>query len=507
MRLLRRNALGVYAVYGATIVSGLVVTPIAIHSLGTEGFGLWSFIGSITIYLTLLDFGLGPSVVRFTAEARGRRAPEDTNRLASVALVLYGVIGLATLLLGVAIAWLVPLLIDVPDELVGESRLAAFLVVLSLVVRFPLGLFYNLLGGHQRFDVQNLGNFVGTIAYAALVAILLPRGGGIVLLAALTLGVTLFRLTLPLFWLRREFPELRLSRSYVTRREVKELTAVSTSNFLIHLANKVVFSTDVVVVGIVLGAEAAALYAVPAKLFQLAFGLCSVGAILMFPAFAEHEGAQEAERQRRLLLVGLRGSIAAGLVVALPLLLIPDLVIEAWLRDDGFGESTPVLSLLAIVILVHQPIYLLTNFLIARGRQNEIARALIVGTVLNVVLSVALLEAVGLWGVALATLVADCALVLYVVPRLAAPAAGITPGAFARATLRPLLPAAAAGIPLVAVARAFDTDSLLTLAPIGVGWVALCALAIWRFGLDPGERDVLQRTLRGGRGAAAPEPL
>jgi O-antigen/teichoic acid export membrane protein len=507
VRLLRRNALGVYAVYGATIVSGLVVTPITLHALGDETFGIWSFIGAVTIYLTLLDFGLGPSVVRFTAEARGRRAPEDTNRLASVALVLYGVIGLATLLLGAAISWLVPLLIDTPDELVGESRLAAFLVTLSLVVRFPLGLFYNLLGGHQRFDVQNLGNFIGTIVYAALVVVLLPRGGGIVLLAALTLGVTLFRLTLPLLWLRREFPELRLSRSYVTRREVRELTAVSTSNFLVHLANKVVFSTDVVVVGLVLGAEATALYAIPAKLFQLAFGLCSVGAILLFPAFAEHEGAQEAERQRRLLLVGLRGAIAAGLVVALPLLLIPDLVIEAWLRDDGFGESSPVLALLAVVILVHQPIYLLTNFLIARARQNEIARALIVGTALNVALSVALLEAVGIWGVALATLLVDCALLAYVVPVLAAPAAGIRPAAFARATLRPLLPAAAAGIPLVAVARALDTDSLLTLAPVGIGWVALCAFAIWRFGLDGGEREVLARTLRGGRGAAAPEPL
>ena len=507
MRFLRRNALGVYAVYGATIVSGLVVTPITLHALGEEAFGIWAFIGSITIYLTLLDFGLGPSVVRFTAEARGRGAPEDTNRLASVALVLYGAIGIVTLALGVVISWLVPVLIETPDDLVGESRLAAFLITLSLVVRFPLGLFYNLLGGHQRFDVQNLGNFIGTIAYAALVAVLIPRGGGIVLLAVLTLGITLFRLTLPLFWLRREFPELRLSRDYVSRREIRELASVSTSNFLVHIANKVVFSTDVVVVGIVLGATATAFYAVPAKLFQLAFGLCSVGAVLMFPAFAQHEGAQEEERQRRLLLVGLRGSIAAGLVVALPLLLIPDLVIEAWLREDTFEESTAVMALLAVVVLVHQPIYLLTNYLIARARQNEIARTLIVGVVLNVVLSLAFLELFGLWGVALATLIADAAVLAYVVPALAAPAARISIVDFGRATLRPVLPAAAAAIPLVLVARGLDTDTLLELAPVGIGWIALCGLAIWRFGLDDGERDVLERTLRGGRGAAAPEPL
>ena len=78
MRLLRRNALGMYAVYAAAIVSGLVVTPIVIHSIGTPAFGVWSFIGAVTIYLSVLDFGVGPSIVRFAAEARGRQSRRAT---------------------------------------------------------------------------------------------------------------------------------------------------------------------------------------------------------------------------------------------------------------------------------------------------------------------------------------------------------------------------------------------------------------------------------------------
>ena len=57
MRLFRRNALGIYAVYAAAMVSGLVVTPILLDSIGTEAFGIWAFIGGITIYLAVLDFG------------------------------------------------------------------------------------------------------------------------------------------------------------------------------------------------------------------------------------------------------------------------------------------------------------------------------------------------------------------------------------------------------------------------------------------------------------------
>ena len=217
MRLFRRNALGIYAVYAAAMVSGLIVTPILLDAIGDEAFGIWAFIGGITIYLAVLDLGLGPSIVRFTAEARGRRDPEEIEPVASVALVLYAAIGVLTLVAGAVLAWFVPLLIETPADLVWDARISTFLVTLSLAVRFPLGLFYNLLGGQQRFDLQNLGNFVATVLYALLVALLIPRGGGLVLLGRADDLVTVLRLGLPLFWLRRELPELRAAARATSR--------------------------------------------------------------------------------------------------------------------------------------------------------------------------------------------------------------------------------------------------------------------------------------------------
>ncbi len=503
MRLFRRNALGIYATYAAAIVSGLVVTPIVLHQVGTEAFGIWSFIGSITVFLMVLDFGVGPSIVRFAAEARGRRSLEDTNALASVGLALYGVIGAATLPVGLAIAWLVPELVTTPADLVWPARISTFLVVLGIAFRFPLGLFNNLLLGQQRFDLQNLANFLSTALYAVLVALLIPRGGGLIVLGALTLATTLLRLVLPLAWLRSELPGLQLSRLHVTRARIRALASFSWSNFLVHLANTVVFSTDVVVVGIVLGAEAAALYAIPAKLFSFAYGLGSVGTRLLYPALSEYEGSREIDRQRRLLLTGLRGVTAATLLLALPLLFLPGQLIEAWV-GAGYGESAAVMALLALVALVHQPIYLLTQFLIARARQQEVARILVAAAAANVVLSVVLALTVGIWGVALATLVVDVALLLYIVPALAAPAAGARAIDLARAMLRPVPPALAAGVVvLLGVGHIGDLDTRLELLPVGCLWALVCGLAVWRFGFDREERAVVARQLLRPPAAAA----
>ena len=70
------------------------------------------------------------------------------------------------------LAWLVPWAVGTPHHLVWDARVATLLVVLSLALRFPLGLFNNLLVAQQRWDLQNLGNFVATVLYAVLVAVL-----------------------------------------------------------------------------------------------------------------------------------------------------------------------------------------------------------------------------------------------------------------------------------------------------------------------------------------------
>ena len=72
---------------------------------------------------------MGPSVVRFGAEYRGRKAPEETNALASTGLAIYGAIGLVTLPVGLVLAYLAPLLVDAPDDLVWPTRVATALLV------------------------------------------------------------------------------------------------------------------------------------------------------------------------------------------------------------------------------------------------------------------------------------------------------------------------------------------------------------------------------------------
>jgi O-antigen/teichoic acid export membrane protein len=494
VRLLRRNLLATYAAYAASIVSGLVVTPIVVHALGKEQYGLWVFIGSVTVFLGLLDVGVGPAVVRFAALEHGRGG--DVGGLASSALSVYGVLTVVTAVISVIVAWLVPELIDVGDDLVWPARIATLLVAGGILLRFPFGLAQSLMTARQRFDVTAIGAVAAIAFYTVLVALLVGRGDGeIVVLAALALGAALVRFLIPVAWVRREFPGFTVSPRLVTRERVRELLAFSWYGLLIQVAAKIVTSTDVIVVGIVLGAEAAALYGVPSRLFGVGMGLGTAGTSLLFPAFSELEGREARGRQHELLLAGLRGGMALMLLVALPLVLVPDLIIHAWV-GPGFADSTPVLVFLGLSLIAHQPAVVLSQYLTARARLRALSIVSLAVVSVNLGLSIVLAFTVGIWGVALASAVTLAVEAVVLVPRLVARAGGPAIGEVAQASLRPVLPALlAGGVVLGGLGRLFAPDEIPGVIALGIVWFAAALPAIWFLGLSAAERREIRSRL------------
>jgi O-antigen/teichoic acid export membrane protein len=512
MRLLRRNVILIYGVYAVTLASGLVVTPIIVGALGTEQFGIWALIGSILGFIALLDLGIGPSVLRFAAEQRGRGVKDETSELTSTAFAIYLVLALVTLLLAVVLAWLLPQAVEISDQYVRAAQIAVVISVSTFVLRFPVGLFSYLLAGQQRYDILNIGNLLGAVVYFGLaVAVLYVADGGLVALALITVVVAAVRLLPPLFWLKSELPELRLRRSLVTRRQARELLSFSSRNMLIQVASKVVVSTDVIVVGIIFGSVAAGVYGIPAKLFALAFGVGIASTTLLFPVLSELEGADDRERQERYLLAGVRLGVAVVVAIGLPLVFLPDRFLEAWLPSD-FDVSTaaPILAILMVSLLFAQPGHLLAQFLVARGRHGRLAVARLATVAVNLLLSIGLALWVDLWGVALATLVTEALSVTVVLPYLVRRESSASLPGLAAAWLRPVGLGVLAAVPtLLALGRLLDIETLVEFVGVGMCWLVLYSALVWRFAMgDPERRTITEAFGRGSSGvAAADQPL
>ena len=422
--------------------------------------------------LRLLDFGITPTVVRFTAFHRGRKSPDDIDALASTSLAVFVLLGLFSIAVGLVIAWFLPAMIDLPADLERPAQVAAVIATLTLGVQAPLGLFSSLLKGAQRFDVINAGGVVSIAVYAVLVIVVLQRHPTLPVLASLAFIAALVLLGIPLLYIRRELPGLRLTRAGISRSSLKGLLGFSWFAFLGHIAGKIVFSADVIVIGVILGAKEVALYGVATRLFGLVAGVASAGTAVLLPMQSELEGRGEYDRQRTLVTAGVRGAACVGVLLGFPLIILSSWVLTAWL-GSGFEQSVVPLALLGAAALFTSTNSVLSQYLFARGRPVMLALAQSGLAAVNLTATIVLLLTVGeIWTAALATLVVEALGTILVLPLLAR-RRGVS---FREISAAWVLPAAAgclAALPTLVLARAVtDTDSLLILAVVGAAWSA-----------------------------------
>jgi O-antigen/teichoic acid export membrane protein len=493
VRLAARNLGSNYLAFAASVISGLVLTPIILDAIGKEGYGAWIFIISLTTMLRLLDFGLTPTVVRFTALRRGQDNPDEINALASTSLAIYLILGIISLGLGLVLAWFLPSMIALNPDLQQPAQVATVIAVLTLGTQAPLGLFSSLLKGAQRFDIVSAGATVSIIAYALLVIVVLTRHPSLPILATIAFVAALVKLGYPIFYVRRELPELRLSRTSISRASLGGLLGFSWFAFLGHASGKIVYSADVLVIGAILGAEQVALYGVAARLFALAAGVASTGTELLLPLHSELEGRRDFKQQRAFVTSGVRASTCVAVLLGVPLVLLPAWVLNAWL-GTGFAASVVPLALLGAAALFTPTSAVLSQYLFARGKPRLLALAQSALAATNLTLTTVLLLSVGeIWVAALTTLVVEAIGATIVLPLLAR-RRGVSLRSLSAAWLLPVLSGILAALPTLVLARAVtSTNSLLVLAFVGVAWASVFGVVAWRVGLTNTDRALVRR--------------
>ena len=79
------------------LLLGLLTTPYIIHHLGNDLYAILSLVGVFIGYLSILDLGLGLSIIKYLSEYHAKNDNEALQKLIGTALVVYIIIGLVGL--------------------------------------------------------------------------------------------------------------------------------------------------------------------------------------------------------------------------------------------------------------------------------------------------------------------------------------------------------------------------------------------------------------------------
>lgn len=350
-----RNALltsvTAFAARGTPLLVLLFTIPLILDYLGLERFGLWMTISSFLVMLGFLDFGLGNGVMNVVADAHGRDSRKAMAQ--AVASAFYALLALAAGL-ALVFALLYPfipwasLLGARSPEAIAEAAPAVAMLVACLAVALPLSLAQRTLMGLQQGYMANLWQTLGSLLGLAGVVLAIQLHASLPILVLATAGVPMLAglfTTLVFFgWSHRE---LRPRLVRVTTPMLSRVARLGLLFFVLQLAVAVGVASDNLIVARLLGAEAVAGYAVPAKLF----GMVSLGLGLflspLWPAYGEAIARGDRHWARTTLVRSLLLTFGVAAAAAAVLLLFAPQILRLWV-GEGIDPSLTLLVGLAV---------------------------------------------------------------------------------------------------------------------------------------------------------------
>lgn len=512
---LARNVVSLYVARVAAVAVAVFLFPFIAHHVGLTHYGIWLLITSVTVFFVQADFGMGTSAIRYVSQAHAQRQPARVNEIVSSTVAFFAGLGAASgtvLVLVFAAFWGS---FNIPD---ADRDLAAWMiaivVVLNFLVGLPLGVFRQTLVGLQRMDLANRLLLGQALLRLAVIVTVLELGAGIIGVAVAESAIGLALGLAALVLCRRAAPELRVRRAHVSASMLRSMAPYSLQIFAMGIAALVILQTNNVVIGLFLPIASVTLFAGAWRVYFVCRDI--TGALLnaVVPDASHAAAVGNASRLRDILVRGTKYGNAVILAVAVPAMVFAEPLLVTWL-GDRFAEVAVVVQILLGSLLINNNHLVAVGMLTGVGRVSRITRYHVIWALANVIIAVALIDPLGLPGVALGIALPLLVLEPFYI-RAATREFDVPLRRFlVDAVGRPYAAAAAAALVLAGIVVGLNPSEPIPVLAATAAYLAVFAAAFLTFGVDGEERRKLlplgRRSPRTGgeppmaaRGSAAP---
>lgn len=248
---------------------GFLYVPILLYYIGKSEYGLYQLIGSFIAYFSIMDFGLTAAVVRFYTKYKALNDKVNMENILAISLRCYGVI---TILLFVA-GYFCYVNLDkffahsmTADEISSAENLF-LLLLLNIVITISTMIFRAVINAHEKFLFLKGLETVQLVLQPILIILVLQKYPSAVTVALvqtiLNIGLIVSRMYYCFFKLK-----ITIKFHHWDKKLFKEFKKLALSVFAVTLIDQVFFKTNQVILGIISGTSAVAVYSIASLIYM-----------------------------------------------------------------------------------------------------------------------------------------------------------------------------------------------------------------------------------------------
>lgn len=149
-----------------------------LRMMGPSEYGLYSLVASTISYLTILDFGLGNAVIRYTAKFRAEGKHTEQYEMFGMFFIIYLVIGIISLFAGSALYFNVDTMFGdtMTTAELGKARIMMLFLIFNLAFTFPMSIFGSIISAYERFIFPRIVNISRIVLNTVVMICLLKMG-------------------------------------------------------------------------------------------------------------------------------------------------------------------------------------------------------------------------------------------------------------------------------------------------------------------------------------------
>jgi len=263
MSQLKKGAILSYVTIVLTNIVGLVLTPFIIEKLGDAEYGLYTLIGAFVGYISVLDFGLNNTIVRFVAKYRAEKDKRAEENFLGTTMLIYGIISLVVLFCGVLLYFNLDSIFSssLTNTELEKAKVMFVILIFNLAITLPGGAFAAICSGYEHFVFPRAVNIGRYIFRSLMVVGLLMYGGDAVGLVILDTIMNVLVIVLNSIYV---FKKIKVSFSFKGTELVlvKKIFSYSVWVFVFALVSQFQWKVGQIILGTLTDTVTVAIYAV-----------------------------------------------------------------------------------------------------------------------------------------------------------------------------------------------------------------------------------------------------
>lgn len=404
---MNQRKLGIFLSYlniSIQVIIGFLYVPILLHFIGKSEYGLYQLMGSLIAYFSIMDFGLSAAVIRFYAKYRALKDNIGMENILAISIRGYSAVTVLALAVGGICYGFLDIIfaesMTLPE--INEAKQIFLLLLLNIVITLSTMVFRSVINAHERFLFLKGMETVQLVVQPILVVLVLQHHPNAFSVAAVQTALNLVLSGARVYYCFHNL-HIKIHFHYWNHELFSELKKLALSIFAVSLIDQVFWKTNQIILGIISGTTAVAIYSIASLIYMNYMALSSAISGVYLPHVTSMVAQKEPVGKLSELFIQIgRWQYYLLALVATGFIIFGEQFISLW-AGPGFEDS----YIITLLIIIPFTVDLIQNIglaiLQAMNRYDFRARIYFLTGLLNLIIAIPLGVRYGGIGCAVAT--------------------------------------------------------------------------------------------------------